>query len=61
MEGVKLLSLACPVGISHNLCIYLHRFQHFTGHIMTGSFVGRGNQYKVKVKLLYCKLKTTGK
>ena len=23
----------------------LRRFQHYTGHITTGSFVGRGNQY----------------
>ena len=32
------------------------RFQHCTGHIMTGSFVGRRNQYIQFVKVLYCKL-----
>ena len=28
---------------------------------MTGSFVGRGNQYIQLVKVLYCKLPTIGK
>ena len=29
------------------VCLFgvLHRFQHFTGHITTGSWKGRGNQY----------------
>ena len=39
----------------------LCRFQHYTGHIMMGSFVGRGNQYTQLVKVLYCKLPTIGK
>ena len=39
----------------------LRRFQHCTGHIMMGSFVGRGNQYIKLVKVLYCKLPTNGK
>ena len=39
----------------------LRRFQHCTGHIMTGSFMGRGNQYIQLVKVLYCKLLTIGK
>ena len=47
------------------LCIYLfgilRRFQHSTGHIMTGSWEGRGNQYIQLVKVLYCKLLTNGK
>ena len=30
-------------------------------HIMTGSFVGRGNQYIQLVKVLYCKLLTISK
>ena len=28
------------------------------GHIMVGSFMGRGNQYIQLVKVLYCKLLT---
>ena len=39
----------------------LHHFQNCTGHITTGSFVGRGNQYIQLVKVLYCKLLTIGK
>ena len=39
----------------------LHRFQHCTDHITTGSWKGRGNQYIQLVKLLYCKLPTNGK
>ena len=37
------------------------RFQHCIGHIRTGSFMGRGNQYLQLVKVLYCKLPTFGK
>ena len=36
-------------------------FQHCTGHITTGSWKGRGNQYIQLVKALYCKLPTNGK
>ena len=39
----------------------LHCFQHCSGHIMTGSFVGGGNQYIQLVKVLFCALPTTGK
>ena len=39
----------------------LRRFQHCTGHITTGSWEGRGNQYIQLVKVLYCKLPTNGK
>ena len=46
-------------------CIYLFgvlcRFQHCTGHITTGSWKGRGNQYIQLVKVLYCKLPTNSK
>ena len=49
----------------HNLFIYLfgvlRRFQHCTGHITTGSWKGRGNQYIQFVRVLYCKLLTNGK
>ena len=36
----------------------LHCFQHCTGHITTGSWKGRGNQYIQLVKVLFCKLPT---
>ena len=39
----------------------LGRFQHCTGHITTGSWKGRGNQYIQFVRVLYCKLPTNGK
>ena len=39
----------------------LHCFQHCTGHITTGSWNGRGNQYIQFVRVLYCKLPTNGK
>ena len=39
----------------------LRRFQHCTGHVTTGSWEGRGNQYIQLVKVLYCKLPTNGK
>ena len=40
--------------------IYLG-FQHCTGHITTGSWKGRGNQYIQFARVLYCKLLTNGK
>ena len=39
----------------------LRRFQHCTGHITTGSWKGRGNQYIEFARALYCKLLTNGK
>ena len=39
----------------------LGHFQHCTGHITTGSWKGRGNQYIQFVRVLYCKLPTNGK
>ena len=39
----------------------LHRFQHCTGHITTGSWKGRGNQYIEFARVVYCKLLTNGK
>ena len=35
--------------------------QNCTGHITTGSWKGRGNQYIQFVRVLYCKLPTNGK
>ena len=43
------------------LFMVLRRFQHCTGHITTGSWKGRGNQYIQFVRVLYCKLPTNGK
>ena len=39
----------------------LRHFQHCTGHMTTGSWKGRGNQYIEFVRVLYCKLPTNGK
>ena len=39
----------------------LRHFQHCTGHIITGSLEGRGNQYIQLAKVLYCKLRINGK
>ena len=39
----------------------LRRFQHCTGHITTGSWKGRGNQYIWFTRVVYCKLPTNGK
>ena len=39
----------------------LRCFQHCTGHITTGSWKGRGNQYIQFVRVLYCKLPTNSK
>ena len=51
--------------ISSDLFIYLfgvlRRFQHCTGHITTGSWKGRGNQYIQFARAVYCKLPTNGK
>ena len=48
-----------------NFLIYLfgvlRRFQHCTGHITTGSWKGRGNQYIEFARVVYCKLPTNGK
>ena len=59
---LQLVQKACT---SCNLYIYwfevLRRFQHCTGHITTGSWKGRGNQYIQFVRVLYCKLPTNSK
>ena len=39
----------------------LCRFQHCTGHITTGSWKGRGNQYIQFTRVVYCKLPTNSK
>ena len=54
-----------PMDCFQALFIYLFgvlcRFQHCTGHITTGSWKGRGNQYIQFARVLYCKLPTNGK
>ena len=57
-----------PVTFYDNLNTYfvylfgvLCHFQHCTGHIMTGSWKDRGNQYIQFVRVLYCKLLTNDK
>ena len=39
----------------------LRHFQHCTGHITTGSWKGRGNQYIQFMRVMYCKLPTNDK
>ena len=43
------------------LFVVLRHLQHCTGHITTGSWKGRGNQYIQFVSVLYCKLPTNRK
>ena len=62
-DKIGLGSLLCQVYMIY-LFIYLgflRRFQHCTGHITTGSWKGRGNQYIQFIRDLYCKLQTNGK
>ena len=61
----KILKNPIPHNFYLFLFIYLfgvlRRFQRCTGHITTGSWKGRGNQYMEFVRVLYCKLPTNGK
>ena len=52
--GVIYTKVYCLFGV-------LRRFQHCTGHITTGSWKGRGNQYIEFARVVYCKLPTNGK
>ena len=65
-SSVKLPSLFCHLENKISNVIYLfgfflRRFQHCTGHITTGSWKGRGNQYIEFARVLYCKLPTNSK
>ena len=64
LNQLYVLAFFCP-STYPTQCIYLfgvlRRFQHCTGHITTGSWKGRGNQYIQFVRVLYCKLPTNGK
>ena len=53
--------IPCMSDLVEYLFGVLRRFQHCTGHITTGSWKGRGNQYIEFVRVLYCKLPTNGK
>ena len=59
----ELSTLMGNVFNNNNIYLFgvLCRFQHYTGHITTGSWKGRGNQYMQLVKVLYCKLPTNSK
>ena len=57
----KLRPKIFPVRTLYDLFGVLRHFQHCTGHIMTNSWKGRGNQYIQFVRVLYCKLPTNGK
>ena len=62
---VEPTAMAVPITLylSGLICLFgvLCRFQHCTGHIMMGSWKGRGNQYIQFVRVLYCKVPTNGK
>ena len=60
-EQLKIFNVTGKVFLFIYLFGVLRRFQHFTGHIMKGSWKGRGNQYIQFVRVLYCKLPTNGK
>ena len=60
-EVVELLAGTLHLFLYVYLFGVLRRFQHCTGHITTGSWKGRGNQYIQFVSVLYCKLPTNGK
>ena len=54
---LQLLLTGCPISSLGLTSLATHCI----GHIMTGSVVGRGNQYIQLVKALYCKLPTNAK
>ena len=55
------LCISAPLTLFIYLFGVLRRFQHCAGHITTGSWKGRGNQYIQFIRVLYCKLPTNGK
>ena len=57
----KVLSEIVKLIVEFFLFGVLRRFQHCTGHITTGSWKGRGNQYIEFARVVYCKLPTNGK
>ena len=61
--GSKILPKSLYLARLRFVCLFgvLRRFQHCTGHITTGSWKGRGNQYIEFARVVYCKLPTNGK
>ena len=61
--GRQIVSLYVHVFVHPSVYLFgiLRRFQHCTGHITTGSWKGRGNQYIEFARFVYCKLPTNGK
>ena len=64
-ETIHHLFAACPIVTDFCRSVYFFIYlgltllsRHCTGHITTGSWKGRGNQYIQLVKFLYCKLLT---
>ena len=53
--------IGVKICVSLNYLFIWGHFQHCIGHITTGSWKGRGNQYIRFVMVLYCKLPTNGK
>ena len=55
----------CEICLVLDIYLFIWGFtslsKHCTGHIMTGSWKGRGNQYIQLIRILYCKLPTNGK
>ena len=62
-DSAKVAHCILLTNMDYILCLFgiLRRFQRCTGHITTGSWKGRGNQYIQFVRVLYCKLLTNGK
>ena len=61
LSWISLSPTRCGLILFIYLFGVLCRLQHCTGHITTGSWKGRGNQYTQFVRVLYCKLPTNGK
>ena len=62
-EGGKCVCLCVWGGCREAIYLFdvLRHFQHCTGHITTGSWKDRGNQYIQFARVLYCKLPTNSK
>ena len=58
---IMIFALLGTVSLFIYLFGVLHCFQHCTGHITTGSWKSRGNEYIQFVRVLYCKLLTNSK
>ena len=56
----ELLIFKCFFYLFYLFGVYV-AFNTVQGHITTGSWKGRGNQYIQFVRVLYCKLPTNGK